>query len=88
MAGCRRRPQWLSLGLLAAGTAVAAAPSPSPAPASAAVRPAAPAAAGAPATAAEQAELLLYLSEFEDTQDDGIDPADLPPLPEEGDDAR
>ncbi|WP_386070469.1 hypothetical protein ACFJIW_07655 [Tahibacter sp. UC22_41] len=87
MAGCRRRPQWLSLGLLAAGTAVAAAPSPSPATAPAAARPAA-ATAGAPATAAEQAELLLYLSEFEDTQDDGIDPADLPPLPEDGDDAR
>ncbi|HVH34312.1 MAG TPA: hypothetical protein VM847_09415 [Tahibacter sp.] len=85
MAGCRRRPQWLSLGLLAAGTAVAAAPSPATAPAAA--RPAA-AAAGVPATAAEQAELLLYLSEFEDTQDDGIDPADLPPLPEDGDDAH
>ena len=86
MAGCRRRPQWLSLGLLPAGTAVAAAPPPSPATASAAARPAA-AAAGAPVTAAEQAELLLYMSEFEDTQDDGIDPADLPPLPED-DDAR
>lgn len=86
MAGCRRRPQWLSLGLLAAGTAVAAAPSPSPATASAAAPPAA--AVGVPATAAEQAELLLYLSEFEDTQDDGIDPADLPLLPEDGDDAR
>ncbi|MBN8740993.1 MAG: hypothetical protein J0H86_15930 [Xanthomonadaceae bacterium] len=85
MAGCRRRPQWLSLVLLAAATTVAAA-APAPSAPAAAARPA-PGTTAAPATSAEQAELLLYLSEFEDGQGDPLDPADLPPGPEDGDDA-
>jgi hypothetical protein len=84
MARRRCRPQWLSLPLLAAAATVAAA---APAPTvPAAARPA-PGSAGAPATSAEQAELLLYLSEFEDGQGDPLDPADLPPVAEDGDDA-
>lgn len=82
MARCGRRTQWLSAGLLAAGcAAIAATPSPVPAPTVAA--------APAPAVqAAAEADLLLYLSEFEDAQGEWIDPAGLPPaLPAENDDA-
>jgi hypothetical protein len=83
MARRGRRTQWLSAALLAAGgTAVAATPAPLPAP-SVTSTPAADAAA--------QAELLLYLSEFEDAQGEWVDPAELPPSapspPEEDDDA-
>lgn len=67
MARCRRRAQWLSAGLAAIAVTGAAAAPPAP-PATA------PAAVPAPASA----ELLLYLSEFEDADGDWIDPSDLP----------
>lgn len=78
MAGRARRAQWLSLVL---GTAaVAAPPAPSPPPAAAPPRP-------APAdSATADAELLLYLSEFEDARGDWIDPAELPPAPQDSGD--
>lgn len=82
MARRGRRTQWLSAALLAAGgTAIAATSSPVPAPTVAATpSPTADAAAGA--------ELLLYLSEFEDAQGEWVDPAELPPAtPGEDDDA-
>lgn len=80
MAGRGRRAQWL-IALLAA-TAAAAAP------------PATPPKAAATAAAADQAELLDYLSEFEDADGGFVDPAELPPdVPEpphaeDDDDAR
>lgn len=82
MAGRGRRAQWL-IALLAA-TAAAAAP------------PAAPpkTAAAQAADAADQAELLDYLSEFEDADGSFVDPAELPPgapepaQAEDDDDAR
>ena len=83
MAGRGRRAQWL-IALLAAATAAAAAP------------PAPPPKAAAPqaADAADQAELLDYLSEFEDADGGFVDPAELPPgvaepaQAEDDDDAR
>jgi hypothetical protein len=80
MARCGRRTQWLSTALLAAaGTAVAATPSPVPAPIGAATP-------SPIADAAAEADLLLYLSEFEDAQGEWVDPAELPPAPMPGED--
>jgi hypothetical protein len=86
MARRGRRTQWVSAAFLAAGsTALAAAPpAAKPALANAPVQ-------ASPTTAAD-ADLLLYLSEFEDAQGEWVDPADLPAsadtVPEEDDDAR
>ncbi|TDR38935.1 hypothetical protein DFR29_11878 [Tahibacter aquaticus] len=79
MAGRGRRAQWLSAALLAT-TAVAAVPPPA----------APPPAAGA-TDAQAQADLLLFLSEFEDADGGFLDPAELPPAElsaEDDDDAR
>jgi hypothetical protein len=81
MAGRGRRAQWLTgMWLLAVAAAAAAQTTTPPA-----------AAAGTPqSAAADTAELLLYLSEFEDAQGEWIDPAELPPpagATEEDDDA-
>lgn len=78
MAGRARRAQWLSLALSTA--AAAAPPVTSPPPAAAPVR-----LAPAGSTAAD-AGLLLYLSEFEDAEGDWIDPAELPPVPQDSGD--
>lgn len=78
MAGRARRAQWLSFLLSTA--AAAAPPAPSPPPAAALASP-------APAdSAAADAALLLYLSEFEDAHGDWIDPAELPPAPQDSGD--
>ncbi len=76
------RTQWLSASLLAAGgTAIAATPAPVPASTVAATP-------SPTADAAAEADLLLYLSEFEDAQGDWVDPAELPASsPGEDDDA-
>lgn len=79
MARCGRRTQWLSTALLAAGGAAIAASPPVPAPTVAA--PPSPA-----AEVAADADLLLYLSEFEDAQGEWVDPAELPPAPTPGED--
>lgn len=82
MAGRGRRAQWL-IALLATTAAAAAPPATPP-----------KAAAAQAAAAADQAELLDYLSEFEDADGGFVDPADLPPdVPEpphaeDDDDAR
>ena len=78
MAGRGRRAQWL-IALLTTTAATAAPPSaPTPAPAPA-----------AEAADTAQAELLDYLSEFEDADGRFVDPAELPPgaeLPQAEDD--
>lgn len=80
MARRGRRTQWLSAALLVAGgTAIAAPPTPTPA----------PVVATTPSPAADavaEADLLLYLSEFEDEQGEWVDPAELPPSPSGEDD--
>jgi hypothetical protein len=65
--------------LAAGGGAIAATPSPATAPTGTPTQPPA-------VEAAAEADLLLYLSEFEDAQGEWVDPAELPP-PGEDDDA-
>ena len=82
MAGRGRRAQWLSVALLATTAAAAAAPPP-----------AAPPTAASTADTQAQADLLLFLSEFEDAAGGFVDPTELPPAtaepaPEDDDDAR
>ncbi len=89
MARRRRRTQWLSAVLLGfAATAAAGAPPVAPVPNAAARTPAPKDVAPEPAP---DAELLLYLSEFEDAQGGFVDPAELPaaelPPVEDDDDA-
>ena len=81
MAGRGRRAQWLSAALLATTAAAAAPP------------PAAPPAAASAADTQAQADLLLFLSEFEDAAGGFVDPTELPPataepVAEDDDDAR